>query len=50
MTIDNVLRTTAIDFCCCRQADIMTYRAAIAAKKHQNIIYLLFECNKKYGQ
>ena len=43
MAIDKVLCTIAIDYFCCRQADIVTYRAAFAAKngkykyKMQNI-------------
>ena len=32
MAIDKVLCTIAIDYFCCRQADIVTYRAAFAAK------------------
>ena len=31
-TIDKVLCTIAIDYLCCRQADIVTYRAAFATK------------------
>ena len=37
MAIKKVLCTIAIDYFCCRQADIVTYRAAFAAKM-QNII------------
>ena len=32
MAIDKVLCTIAIDYFCCRQADIVTYKAPFAAK------------------
>ena len=35
MAIDKVLCTITIEYFCCRQADIVTYRAAFAAKNAQ---------------